>query len=193
MSKPSTNDSNGNNAARVDSRKMSSGKLIAIISAVLGVVIIAALVVIIVILLGDKNKPAVAVTGPTGGRGTIVTLENVDAIREELSKPVEDGYYETRMNVDWVFDTAKTPSKNAYVENPTSNTRTVYFDLSLADTGELVYSSPYIPVGGKLTDFALDTDLDAGDYSAIVTYHLVDDDNNELTTVSVSVKLQIRA
>ena len=104
---------------------------------------------------------------------------------------MEDGYYETRMNVEWKFPNSKTESTNAYVENSPNNKRTVYFDLTLADTNELIYSSPFIPVGVRLEKFKLDAEVPAGEYTGIVTYHLVDDDYRELTTVSVSVTLRI--
>jgi hypothetical protein len=96
------------------------------------------------------------------------------------------------MNTDWDFQTSQTPSHNAYVENAPQNTRMVYFDVILDDTNELVYSSPFIPVGGKLEEFALDAKLSKGDYAATVIYHLVDDDHKEITTVSVSVNLHIQ-
>jgi len=58
-------------------------------------------------------------------------------------------------------------------------------------TNELLYSSPYIPVGSILEEITLVKELPAGDYDTIVKYHLVDDDMKELSTVSVSVKLHI--
>lgn len=162
-----------------------------IIVAAAAVVVIAALVVVIVMLMAKKPELPSSVAGGSGVRGTVVTSENANQIRDELSASVEDGYYRTRMNTTWRFNTSTTPSKNAYVANADTNTRTVYFDVNLSDTGELVYSSPFIPVGSELRGFALDAELDAGTYPAIVTYHLVDDDENEITTVSVAVTLQI--
>jgi flagellar basal body-associated protein FliL len=148
---------------------------------------------IIAFMLGSKYKPeVVAATPVVGGRGIVAVPENVEELREKAKKPVEDGYYETRMNVEWDFPSSSEPSTNAYVENSLNNKRTVYFDLTLADTKELIYSSPFIPVGAKLEKFTLDTQLPAGEYAGIVTYHLVDDDYQELTTVSVSVTLNIK-
>jgi hypothetical protein len=134
------------------------------------------------------NEPPVS---GIGGRGVVATPENVEELREKAEQPVQDGYYETRMNVDWKFPNSSAESTNAYVENSTNNKRTVYFDLTLADTNELIYSSPFIPVGAKLEKFKLDADLPAGEYAGVVTYHLVDDEYRELTTVSVGVNLQI--
>ena len=124
-------------------------------------------------------------------RPTVVTEDNVEQVKEQLEKPVEDSYYTTEMTVDWTFEDGGAVSSNAYVANAVENTRTVYFDVNLADTGELIYSSPYIPVGEELSEIKLDKTLSAGDYDAVVTYHLVDDDNEEITTVSVAVKIHV--
>jgi hypothetical protein len=157
-----------------------------------GAAAVIALVAFIAFRFGAGRQPELVIVTPEpGGRGVVAVPENVDELREKAQQPVEDGYYETRMNVDWVFPSSGEPSQNAYVENSTNNRRTVYFDLILSDTNELVYSSPFIPVGAKLEKFPLDAQLPAGEYAGIVTYHLVDDDYQELTTVSVSVTLRI--
>ena len=163
---------------------------------VCAVAIVAAAVTLIILLGGENDQPepereVIIVTPATGGRGTVVTQENVEAIQEWLDSPVEDGYYETRMNVEWVFPSSSEPSTTAYVENSTNNNRTVYFDLILKESNELVYSSPFIPVGAILEKFALDAQIPTGVHEAIVTYHLVDDDFLEITSVSVGVNLHI--
>ena len=164
-----------------------------------GTIAIMAITTAYVLWLGSANsqaelvsRPRPAITVPAaGGRSTVVSEGNVDEIRGRLGSPIEDGYYETRMNVNWSFPSVGEPSTNAYVENSPNNTRTVYFDLTLAETGELIYSSPFIPVGAKLEGFALDAHVPAGEHSGTVTYHLVDDDHQEITTVSVAVTLNI--
>jgi hypothetical protein len=140
--------------------------------------------------LFNSNEQPTAVAAQ-GGRGTVAVPENIDTLLEDIKVPVEDAYYEATMNVDWQFPNGSSPSNNAYVENATSNTRTVYFDVLLKDTEELVYSSPYIPVGSKLEKFSLDYDLSAGEYDATVVYHLVDDEQNEISTVKVTIKLYV--
>lgn len=125
------------------------------------------------------------------GRATFVSEKNVDEVRDWLEEEVEDAYYTTCMTYDWSFYDGKSVSTDAYVENPTENTRIVYFDVNLANTGELVYSSPYLPVGEALQGFALDVELSTGDYPAVVTYHLVDDEHQEITTVAVSINIHV--
>ncbi|MCM1467147.1 MAG: hypothetical protein NC086_03290 [Alistipes sp.] len=104
---------------------------------------------------------------------------------------IPDNTYITSMNNDWYFDDGVSPSSNAYVENTSENSHTVYFEIILSDTGETVYSSPYIPVGSTLEHPALSVNLDAGDYNGTCLYHLVDDNNTELSTVTAYVTLHI--
>ncbi len=124
-------------------------------------------------------------------RDIVVTPDNVEEILEQMKETNPDNSYTASMNVDWYFEDSSTPSDNSYVENAPENGRTVYFDILLADTNEMVYTSPYIPVGSRLENIALQSDLEAGDYEAVCLYHLVDDDNNEVSTVSIAVTLHV--
>lgn len=125
------------------------------------------------------------------GRGTFVSSENVDQIKDSMNDKIEGASYTACMNVDWNFYNGKAASTNAYVENVKENTHTVFFDVRLQSTGEVVYSSPYLPLGAKLEKFALAVDLSAGDYPAIVTYVLVDEEYNEISSVSVAVTIHV--
>jgi hypothetical protein len=167
--------------------------MLVIAGATISIAVIATLVGIIIYLMTRPEEPIPTPPSPAlGGRGTVITEDNVDEF-QDLGQPVEDGYYEARMNVEWNFDTWDSPSTNAYVANAESNTRKMYFDVILDGTNELIYSSPYIPVGSAIKNFALDTQLAAGTYNATVVYHLVDDNDVEITTVSVAVTIRIRA
>ena len=155
---------------------------------VLLVIIIVLLVAVVALLL---KRPAQDERETyTDGRATFVSQDNVNEVLDELNEPVEDAYYMTSMTIDWNFNDGSSASSNAYVENAVENKRTVYFDVHL-ETGELVYSSPYLPVGETITGIQLDKVLEKGDYPAIITYHLVDDDHQEITSVSVAITIHI--
>ncbi|MCL1903610.1 MAG: hypothetical protein FWF94_04250 [Oscillospiraceae bacterium] len=165
------------------------------------ILIILALVGVIVYLLWDRNNeelgiPPVDVTERGDGRGLLVTPENVDEIRS-AEKP-DDTYLRTRMTTEWNFATWDAPSENAMIENPEENARTIYFEVHLVsedneeEIGEMIYDSPYIPLGGRLTDFALTKPLSAGEYNAVVTYYLVDDDYEVITTTAVAVLIRVQ-
>ncbi|HCT91825.1 MAG TPA: hypothetical protein DF613_10685 [Lachnospiraceae bacterium] len=123
-------------------------------------------------------------------RNEVVTPDNVGEIIGQMEEAefVEPGYYTVTMNYDWHFATGDAVSSDAYVENLVENTNAVYFDLFLAsDEENAIYKSPVIPVGGRLQDIALDTKLDAGTYDCVAVYHLVDDDQNTISTLRVTV------
>lgn len=88
---------------------------------------------------------------------------------------------------------ASTPSEDAYVANPTTNSNTVYFDVVVDSTGQTVYESPMIPVGYALQDIALKSDLAAGTYPCTLTYHLVDENSKDISTLAVGVTLNIES
>lgn len=183
----------GEKAETERTHDLKQSKLLLMIVATVAVVVIVILVGVIIYLLRKPADQPIAddKRGVDGVRATVLTEENYEEVVSQANEPVTDGYYSCKMNVEWNFASAAEPSYNAYVANSTSNTRTVYFDVTLEESGDLVYSSPYIPVGEELREITLDTELPAGDYSAIVTYHLVDDDHEELSTVSVAVTLHI--
>lgn len=169
--------SNGNAPAH----KKTNGILIGVIVVLLGTVGVMAYALL---------RPTPVEEKPTDGRATWVTPDNVEEVREQLSQPVQDAYYTTSMTIDWYFDNSSAVSTSAFVENHSVNTRTVYFDVTL-ENGDLVYSSPYLPVGERIEQIQLQKDLVAGDYPAVCTYYLVDDDHQVITHVSVAVTIHI--
>lgn len=152
------------------------------------IIVIVLLICLVLILLYALFKPKPE--DVKDGRATFVSPDNVEEVQQQLLEPVTDAYYTTSMTVDWYFDNGEAVSTSSYVENAEENTRTVYFDVTLED-GELIYSSPYLPVGERIEQIQLKRDLDAGDYPAVCTYYLVDDDHNVITNVSVAVTIHI--
>ena len=125
-------------------------------------------------------------------RNVVVTPDNVETVIEQMEAEefVEPGYYTVTMNNEWHFPDGEAVSPDAYVENTTENTNAVYFDVFLADDEEnAIYKSPVIPVGSSLEQIALDTPLDAGTYDCVMVYHLVDEDQNTLSTLRVTVTI----
>jgi len=192
------------------SDKQNRQRNIIVAAVILFVAIIVALITTIVVLLNREPvteivyEPVVQlVEGPgignyernPGGRGFVVTEENVEEVRaaleaEESRVAPEDRRFEFSKTADWRFATSLTPSRNALVRNVTNNSRTVFFDIYIEDYG-VVYVSPYMPLGSQHSGFALDYDLEPGTYSAVVTHFLVDDDFEILTDASVGVTITV--
>lgn len=109
----------------------------------------------------------------------------------EMGDKVAEGMYECKMTTSWVFEDGKSESPNAYVANVESNLHAVYFDVYDASTDELLYSSPILPIGTELKNIKLEKELQKGEYDAVVMYTLVDEDNEEVSTVGFNITITI--
>ena len=174
-------DNGQSHASKNEAKKSGNGLKIVII--VLLVVLLAVAGVIIYLLTRPEPEPI------PDNRGTVITEDNVSDILAD-DEPVQDGYFETSQTIDWHFN--GTTSEDAYVANKETNTRTVYFDLELADTHEVIYSSPYIPLGSEMKGVTLDKELAPGTYETIIVYHLVDDDGIEVSSVNVGLDIYVQ-
>jgi hypothetical protein len=99
--------------------------------------------------------------------------------------------FECKMSMTWTFADGSAASKDAYVANSTNNKYPIYFDVTLNDTGEKVYSSPVLPVGAELTGITLDKDLDPGTYKAKVLYSLIKDEESQEVVSSAGFVIKI--
>lgn len=149
------------------------------------IVIIIILIGAIVYLLRNREEDE------TVRRNVVVNEDNVDEVLEQLQDPVPAGSYEVKMNSTWNFPSGDAPSDNAYVENVDANTNSVYFDVTRADTEETIYESPILPVGSYLENITLDKNLPSGIYDCLVTYHLLDEDDTSISTVKLTLTINI--
>lgn len=180
----------------MQSQKGTAGKSrrnIIVIVVVAFVILIAALVTCIVMLLtrrepvqeqGSPARPTVLDRG-------IVDEDNAGDIMDEMTEKVSKGMFECKMTTAWTFDDGKSESPNAYVANVENNLYTLYFDVYEEVTNELLYSSPMLPVGTELKNFKLDKELPAGDYDAVVIYTMVDENQEEVSSVGFKVTITV--
>ena len=98
--------------------------------------------------------------------------------------------FQASMPTEWNFENGKSASKNASVTNKVENNIPISFDVSLL-SGEIIYSSSVIPIGGRLDGIVLNKELAAGSYDAIVTYHLLDKNNNEVANAQIAIVINI--
>ena len=164
---------------------------------VIGAIIIVLLVAVIVILL--LRKPAGDTASPvedTPQREVLVNDDNISEVAEQLENAAEEyvplGRYTAMMNFEWHFATGDAESSDSYVANSAQNTHDVYFDVFLADDMEnAIYESPVIPRGSEIRNIKLKTNLDAGTYDCVLVYHLVDEEQNTVSTASFTLKVII--
>ena len=162
-------------------KKQGNGLKIAIIVGI--AVVIVLLVVVIVLLVKGKEEP------DEEKRNVVINSQNAEQVVEEMTNQefVAPGYYTTTMSTTWHFSKGDAVSEDAYVENIAENTNDVYFDVYLADDEtDPILASPVIPRGSRLDNIALDKPLDAGTYDCVMVYHLVDEEQNTISTLRIA-------
>jgi len=165
---------------------------------IIGIVIIILLLAVIIILLlrkePDKAEPD---AGQSATRETVnesrIVLDEQSAQEtiDEMRKQVEEGMFECSMSMDWTFEDGNAESKDAFVENSSSNSHPLYFDVVLDGSDEVIYSSPILPVGTQLTNFKLDVPLEAGTYKALCKYTLLKDEETQEPLSSANFVINI--
>jgi len=170
-----------------EQEKMKKGGLVIGIATA---VIIAILIGVIIFLLLSQNAEP-----EEEKRSVVITPENVEQVLEEITETqaaVTPGYYTATMNTTWHFTTGSEPSYDAVVENVETNTNDVYFDIILeSDETKVLYQSPVIPRGGRLAEITLDEPLEQGSYDCVVIYHLIDEEQNTLSTLRIGITIII--
>lgn len=178
-------------------KKLSSTQVILIVGIVLILAAVLGVGALVVSRLGQQSSGSEAsgsaVTPSFGSGAVVMDDKNVNNMVEEMKRKAEDRY-EVKMSVNWAFPDGESVSEDAYVANTDVNTHPVYFDITLED-GTVVYTSPLIPVGSAVDGIKLDQPLDAGTYSTVCTYHLLqsEEDTTEISTVSVVVRITVKA
>ncbi|WP_155838531.1 hypothetical protein [Butyrivibrio proteoclasticus] len=173
-----------------------------------GFAIIIAFLVIIVILVGviafllgrntgSSDNSSEASNTPSSREvvnesRVILDEESATGVMDEMRSAVAEGMFECNMSMTWTFEDTTKPSKDAYVANSSNNTHPIYFDVVLKDTGETVYSSPILPVGSELKNFALDKSLEPGTYKATVKYTLLRDEESQEIISSAGFVIKIK-
>lgn len=159
--------------------------------AVMGGVIVLMAAAIVVLML---RKPAEEEQEPM--RNVVVTPENLDEVIGQINERdfTTPGYYTVNMATEWHFPKGNEVSYDARVDNVAENTNNVYFDVFLAsDESTPIYQSPVIPVGSFLELITLDVPLEMGTYDCVMVYHLVDDAQETISTLRVTLTIIVES
>lgn len=167
--------------------------------------IILVLIIVIILLLltrccGDKTND--------GNRRNIVPIFSNDAVetgpketmtdeqlQEMLDKIVKDGYINICMNTEVIFSNGKSMG-NMGIENSEINIHPQVVQIYQTDENgeatDLIYTSPMIPVGGRIEKDRLNVNLPKGKYSCIAYFHSVTEDGEILGTAGAMISVIIK-
>ncbi|WP_026525954.1 hypothetical protein [Butyrivibrio sp. MB2005] len=169
-----------------------NNKIVIILLGVIVVLLIAVIVAFALILTKKDSSESQQKRDTVENRNVVVTNDNVDdKIDEMLEKEyIEPGYYNARMSTNWHFSDGSAVSDDAFVENVEENTNDVYFDVFLEeDESTPIIQSPVIPRGEEYRGITLDTPLDKGEYKCVMVYHLVDENQETVSTLRVGFNI----
>ncbi len=140
------------------------------------------------------NQPVNNIVKPASpGSGSIVVdKNNAASVAEELKRKAAENRFSVKMNHAWTFSDGQSSSADAYVANSTFNKKPFYFDLVENETGEVIYTSPIIPVGSAVKDFTLSKPLEAGVYECVCQYNLLNEDDTVASTVNIAVTVTVK-
>lgn len=155
------------------------------------VAIVILVIAVVALILSRPKAIEPEEVADNGKRPVIVSEDNLDHVFDGFNKKkAPSGNYIVSMNdTVWHFTDGVSPSEDAVVYNLEQNTNAVFFDITLADTGEVIYESPVLSLGTSIDDIKLSKALDKGDYDCIITYHLVDDEQNTISTVRMTLEI----
>ena len=160
---------------------------------VLSIIIVFLLCFVVYFLFFNKNNKTEKENKTTENVRPMIVQDSSDAedIIKKFNEDSKDTMYNCRMTSTWTFKNGKAKSEDAYVANTDFNHYPVYFEVQLNDTQEIIYTSSLIPVGYEVNGLTLEKDLPAGDYPATVVYHLMNDDNQEVSSVGFTITIQV--
>lgn len=175
----------------------SATRTIVIVGSLVLVALVGVIAALVVVLLNRGERVVYVKTDsePPQQRTRVISDDNVEQAVDDLVRepPTPLGYYEVSMNTNWFFPDGDSPSRNAFVENVRTNTHDVYFDVQLRDTEEVIYESPVIPLGERLTTVQLNRHLDKGAHNCVIIYHLVDEQQRTVSTLSMGLTVTIES
>jgi len=147
----------------------------------IGIVILVLFIIAVALFIfrscsGDKAADTTPNTGIVYDSGAVEggwDEADVDKIVEGLNEKVEEGMINISMNTSPNFANG-TSAGNLMIVNEAVNRYPQVVEITRNDTNEVIYKSGAIPVGSKIENAKLSTDLDAGTYECTAMFYNVD-------------------
>jgi len=145
-------------------------------------------------LLSKGSRSVTSNTEEKVKRNYVVLDETVSLQNVDESKINSASSHDVKMNSTWTFSDGKAYSKDAFVENPSSNLNSVYFEIKVNGYDENIFTSPVLPVGSHIENITLDKALKAGTYNCTLTYTLLSKDGKDsVGTLQMALKIIVNA
>jgi hypothetical protein len=101
-----------------------------------------------------------------------------EEIQAELDRVIEEGMFHISINTNPVFTDGKSEG-NLEIENVPNNHYSMDVQITLKDSGELVYDSGLIEPNYHIQTDTLSKELEAGEYPAVATFYAYDTDTQD--------------
>lgn len=121
----------------------------------------------------SEKEETTTVDRNVSGSAIVVSDDN-RSLAGQIKEKAKEGRIVVKMTQDWIFEDDCTKS-NAYLANSERNTTDLRFEISLADSGEVIMTSPDVPVGSCIENFGLSKILDPGQYDVVVAHQQIKD------------------
>lgn len=169
-----------------DKKATSASKKLTAVVIVMALVIIALIVAVVMMYL-KKQEQAIQPVADSGiGGSNIVVTDDTHNLQQTINDKVAEGMISVKMTPKWNFYEGCTKS-DAYLGNSERNSYPLTFTVKLADTDEVLLSSPEVPVGSCIENFPLDRALEPGEYNVNIEHHQMKDGEIYNTVVTESV------
>lgn len=180
---------------KVESKKKRAGtpkgKTVAVVITIIMTSAVVALGAVCVHLYNENKaqKQAEVINRHVSGSSMVVSDDNRNVVGE-INQKAEEGKIVVKMTQNWVF-TDGGKNSNAYLANSERNSYDLQFEMTLADSGEVIMTSPNVPVGSCIENFSLEKQLDPGKYDVIISHNQIKDGeiyNTVRTSATITVK-----
>lgn len=139
--------------------------------------------------MDGKNKDNQTVT-TDAGNGNIVISEDKKISASDIAEKVNDGMIVVKMTSKWTFNSDCT-SSNAYLANSDKNNYPLKFEITRKDTGEVLMTTPEVPVGSCIENFGLPNKLPSGTYDVSIAHQAVKD-GQVFSTVRTAAQIVVQ-
>lgn len=136
-----------------------------------------------------NNKDNKNVTTDVNGSNLVIT-EDKRVSASDIAEKVNDSMIVVKMTAKWTFNSDCT-SSNAYLGNSDKNSYPLRFEVMLKDTGEVLLTTPDVPVGSCIQNFGLPKKLDSGTYDVIISHQAVKD-GSVFSTVKTAAQIVVQ-